>query len=84
MVNYYVDVVFGTHNAFTTFVNGDIVFSDGTKYEQDTTPGYGRLVIGRAFTTVDKYYTSMEVDQVVFFNEILANENINWLLRNNI
>ena len=82
MVNYYVDF-YGT-NAFTTYVNGDVVFTDRTKYAQVTTPGDGRLVIGRAFTTVDNYYTTMEVDHVVVFNSVLTRENINWLLRNNI
>ena len=84
MVNYYVDVIFGTHNAFTTFVNGDIVFSDSRKYEQDTTPGEGKLAIGRAFTEVDGLYTSMEVDRVVFFNNILTPEHVDWFFRNNL
>ena len=57
---------------------------DSTRYEQDTTRGNGRMVIGRAFTEVDDLYTSMDVDQVVLFNRVLNAEEREWLLTNNI
>ena len=76
----YIDTLTG----FSTYVNGDRVLQDRTRYRQDTPPGDRRLVIGRAFTTVDNYYTSMDVDYVVFFNDVLSYENINWLLSNDL
>ena len=69
-----------TSTSFTTYVNGDVVLRDRTKYRQDTTFGEGKLVIGKTFTSVDKYYTSMVVSQVALFNQVLSREDIIFLL----
>ena len=73
-----------TDTEFRTYVNGELVLNDRKRYDQETTPGDGKLVIGRAYSAVDNYYTSMDVDQVMFFNNALSFINIKWLLRNNL
>ena len=76
VVNY-----FGPNNGegFNTYFNGDVAFTDSTIQEDDTTPGNGRIVIGRSFTEIDDYYTSMEVDELCFFNEVLSAQEIKYL-----
>ena len=85
MVNYEVSARNpNTDTEFRTYVNGELVLNDRKRYYQETTPGDGKLVIGRAYSAVDNYYTSMDVDQVMFFNNALSFINIKWLLRNNL
>ena len=45
------------------------ILRDRTKHRQDTTFGDGRIVLGRAYSGVDDGYTSMEIDEVTFYNE---------------
>ena len=39
----------------------------------------GRIVIGRYFTNADEKYASIEVDELVFFNQALTSTEINQL-----
>ena len=39
-------------------------------------PGSGRVVIGRENTADDNDYASFHVDQLLFFNEALTEQNI--------
>ena len=64
---------------FVTYFNGETAYNDSTVEEDDTTPGDGRIVIGRSFTEVDDYYTSMAVDEVVLFNKVLTEHEIKCL-----
>ena len=76
VVNY-----FGPNNGegFNTYFNGNIAFTDNTIQEDNTTAGNGRIVIGKSFTEIDDYYTSLEVDEVLLFNKILTAQEINYL-----
>ena len=55
-------------SSFALYVNGVVAITDLTKIARDTAYGNGRIVLGRAYSEVDDYYTSMEVDQLVFYN----------------
>ena len=53
------------------YVNAQKIFEDKTRIKQDSQPADGRIVLGRAYSRVDNFYTSMEVDEVEFYNEWL-------------
>ena len=54
---------------FDVSINGKRVIHDNTKIPLDTASGDRRIVIGKAYSEVDDHYTSMDVDQVVFYNK---------------
>ena len=62
------------------YVNGVEVDSDtigfGKSYSRS---GDGRIVVGRAHTDQDKLYASVLVDELLFFNQALINDDINKL-----
>ena len=41
--------------------------------------GDGKIVLGRAYSGVDDFYTSMEVDQVTFYDDWLDPQEIEYL-----
>ena len=65
----------------SAYVNTHRSLTDNTKFAQDTEAGDGRIVLGRAYSEVDDFYTSMEVDELSFFNEQLYPEEIDDLFR---
>ena len=50
--------------------------SDRSKNDEVNTAGNGRIVIGRSFTDVNDFYTTMEMEELVIFNRFLTNEQI--------
>ena len=59
------------------------IFYDGTEVASDTTKdggsfpaGDGRIVVGRFFTDTDEKYTSMQVDELLLFNQALSATDI--------
>ena len=56
--------------------NGAEIKSDVTKQAYPYRPGAGRVVIGRQL--IDEYatYVSVDVDELLFFNEALTDQNI--------
>ena len=56
---------------FEVYVNAQKTLEDRTRRAKDSEPADGRIVLGRAYSGVDDHYTSMEVDEVEFFNEWL-------------
>ena len=61
---------------FTTYINGRAAMSDRSKNDEFNTAGNGRIVIGRSFTDVNDFYTTMEMEELVIFNRFLTNEQI--------
>ena len=61
---------------FTTYFNGRSVISDSRKNGDNNSPGNGRIVIGRAFTEIDDFYSSMEMDALLLFNRFLTSAQI--------
>ena len=41
--------------------------------------GDGRIVVGRRFTNDDNHYTTVMVDELLFFNQTLSNDTIDFL-----
>ena len=41
--------------------------------------GDGRIVVGRMKTDEDRYYASMEIDELIFFNKALSTADIKLL-----
>ena len=66
------------------------IYQDGVEVANDTTKSFrtcqdascrpdGRIVVGRQYTTMDRGYCSLQVDELAFFNEILSQEEITML-----
>ena len=55
----------------SAYVNTYEVLTDSTEVLEDTASGDGRIILGRAFSDIDDHYTSMEVDEVMFYREWL-------------
>ena len=73
---------FGPNNGegLTVFYDGEKVGGDNSKNEELlSVSGDGRIVVGRRWTDSDREYTSVQVDELIFFNQALSNENINSL-----
>ena len=61
---------------FQVFYDGT---TSGTRHAFSPTTsstGSGRVVIGRAFINVDNSYTSLELDELLFFNRALQKQEI--------
>ena len=59
------------------------IYHDGTEAGRDTglegdtqKEGNGQIVIGRRFSELDDKYASLAVDELLFFNEALSEEEI--------
>ena len=52
----------------TIYINGTEVGSDTSKSAGPYSAGDGRIVVGRLFTDSDKWYSSVQVDELSFFN----------------
>ena len=50
--------------------------SHNTKYAQTSQSGAGRVVLGRQGIDWDATYGSFGIDELLFFNETLTDENI--------
>ena len=58
------------------FFNGTEVDSDTTKEERSYPTGDGRIVVGRIFTDQDAYYGSVQVDELIYFDAVLKDSDI--------
>ena len=60
------------------FINGAEVASKTTKNDPSSTPssGDGRIIVGRTFTNSYERYTSLQTDELVYFNQGLTTEEI--------
>ena len=52
-------------------VYGMEVVNDATG-DATRSAGDGRIVVGRYFTDDDRYYMSMQIDELIFFNKSLS------------
>ena len=57
-------------------VDGAEVASDTTRYGGSYLGGNGRISVGRYWTNRNKDYTSVIVDELIFFNRYLTSEEI--------
>ena len=61
------------------YYNAAEVASDTTKSEKTYPTGDGRIVVGRYYTDEDRYYMSMQIDELIFFNKTLSTTDIKHL-----
>ena len=59
--------------------NGQEVARGPSRYSGSYPGGNGRIVIGRQFTGLGGSYSSVMVDELIFFNKIVTNNEINVL-----
>ena len=52
---------------------------DSTKWEFSRIQGNGRVVLGRRFTDDDDNYATTDVDEILFFNQSLSDDQISEL-----
>ena len=57
--------------------------NDTSKYEKIYSPGDGRIVVGRYETDKDRNYVSVQVDELIFFNQALSMNDIKLLYNGN-
>ena len=58
------------------YLDGVQAGSGGTKNGTSLSPGEGRVVVGRAYTNLDVHYASVDLDELLFFNEKLNDKHI--------
>ena len=56
--------------------NEEKVARDTTKAERLYSAADGRIVVGRRFKDKDQDYASVQVDELIYFNQALTNEDI--------
>ena len=61
---------------FNVYHNKKLVRPRTTEYSKGSSPGNSRVVLGRQFTDGDNYYTSAQVDELMFFNRNLSASDI--------
>ena len=59
--------------------NAEKVATDKTKAAGKNSKGNGRIVIGRHFSGSDGKYASVEMDELLFFNQALTEKEITLL-----
>ena len=64
------------------YMDGSEVGSDTSKRVWSGSTGDGRVVIGRYYTDQDKEYSSVHIDELIYFNNSLTNEEIDFWDRN--
>ena len=65
-----------TGEGIKIFNNGWEAHSDRTKWNASLTSGDGRIVVGRYTTRGDEKYASVEIDELIFFNQYLSIEDV--------
>ena len=61
------------------FYDGGEVGNDPTKSSGSKSAGDGRIVVGRIYTESEGFYTSVVVDELIFFNQALTVDDIETL-----
>ena len=58
------------------FYDGAEVASDTSKTERSNPVREGRIVVGRTYTDKDEAYGSVQVDELIYFNQALIESEI--------
>ena len=72
----------GPEEGFQVFKDGTISPGQQTKKSFSRLIGDGRLVLGKRFTHRDQYYSSIDVDELVFFNRKFTEQEVTKLYNN--
>ena len=66
----------GDMEGFNVYHSKKLVGPRTSEYTKQSSPGNSRVVLGRQFTDDDHYYTSVQVDELMFFNRNLLASDI--------
>ena len=58
------------------YLDGMLTGSDDTGEAETHTPGNGRVVLGRVYTDEDDLYGGVALDELLFFNQTLSEQEI--------
>ena len=58
------------------FIDGAEVRSSTTGSGRSASVGEGRIVVGRYYPDRDEHYASVQVDELIYFNAALTNEDV--------
>ena len=58
------------------FKDGVLASYDRSRFSGTYIAGDARLVVGRKYVDRDDYYTSVEIDELIFFNEALSDDEV--------
>ena len=61
------------------FRDGALISRYQSGWPGDQTIGDGRVVIGRKYADTNNYYSHVEMDELIFFNEALLEEEVSEL-----
>ena len=62
------------------YINGEEVETSTIKTRRSSSSaGDGRIVVGRYYTDRDRRYATMQIDELVYFNQTLSEQGINTL-----
>ena len=61
------------------YYNGTEVGSDTSKTLETKVTADGRIVVGRALTNYNHFYASIQIDELIYFNQALSLEEIRTL-----
>ena len=59
-----------------TYMDGIETSSDDTKDSETRSPGDGKIVVGRSSIDNVDFYASITIDELLFFNEKLGDQDI--------
>ena len=71
----------GDDEGIRIYRDGQKVAADKEKTSTSKPAGDGMIVAGRRFTNLNGYYASVSLDEVLFFNSILNEEDVNAIYR---
>ena len=66
----------GPNAGIKVYFNGAEVGSETTKFAGSSNTADGRVVVGRFSTDGDYHYTSLQLDELIFFNKALSTTEI--------
>ena len=58
------------------FKDGTLISTHQSGVTTTLTMGTGRVVVGRKYTSTDSHYAHVEVDELIFFNEALMEQEV--------
>ena len=70
----------GPHDGIQMFMDGVEVVAGTLSSRPLSTTGNGRIVVGKGYTDRDDNYSSVQVDELIFFNSLLKPEEIDMLV----
>ena len=66
----------GNEERFKLFYDGTHYATNNVITPRELSSGSGRVLIGRAHTNVDGFYSSVQLDELLFFNRALKEQEI--------